>query len=548
MSNSHQNLAKEYLIGLSSLIALIMMTLVAVQLDWGSILSTSSKVSTSSKGITVTDANFIETGPFKIAVTVEPEAPQVGNNRIVINVKDQKGKPVTGAKVRAIGEMPARGAMPAMYAQADIQEASPGVYRGNFELSRIGSWLLAVDVATDESHHVDLSFDMAIGRNGIQLITATPRGDVAYHTCSMHPSVKSAAPGTCPICGMNLVSITQAELQSGSVRVDEGRRQTIGIKTGEVIQTPFSVPIRLQGQVTYDQTRLMAISLRFGGWIGELQADYEGRFVRKGDVLFTVYSPELLSLQEEYLETLKRNRYEVIKGDHGSQQPALVTASRKRLALWGLSHAQIDWLEKQGKAQDYVPMFAPMDGTVIQKNIIAGSAFTRGETLLQLADLSSLWVETFAYEQDLALIEAGMPAAIRLTNMPIDGFIDGFDAKVMQVDPFLDVNTRTTRVRLQVANTHGRLRPGLFANITLQANVGEALLVPKDAVLIAGDKRIVFKDIGKGRLQPVVVLTGYSDGEYIAVRQGLQAGDTIVTSGNFLIAAESKLKAGLDQW
>ena len=534
MSNPLQKLNKEYLIGLSGLAALIVMTLLAMQLDWGSVLSASGK------NAAATDADFIEAGPFKVAVTVDPETPQVGKNRIVIHVTDLEGKPVRAAKVRAVGEMPAMGAMPAMYAQADIQETSPGVYEGDFDLPMTGSWPLAVDVATDESHHMDLSFDMATGRKGLQLTTATPSGDVAYHTCSMHPSVKSATPGTCPICGMDLVPVTREELQSGSVMVDEGRRQTIGVKTGEVIRAPFAVPIRLQGQVTYDQTRLTAISLRFDGWIGELQADYEGKSVRKGDILFTVYSPELLSLQEEYLETVKRNRQGAVE----SQRQALVAASRKRLTLWGLNHAQIDWLEKQGKAQDYVPMFAPTDGVVIQKNIIAGSAFMRGQTLLQLADLSSLWVETFAYEQDLPLIEPGMPATVRLTNIPADNF----EAKVMQVDPFLGDGTRTARVRLQVENADGRLKPGLFASVTVKANFGEMLLIPEDAVLVSGEKRIVFKDMGEGRLKPVVVRTGYSDGEHIVVRGGLQAGDTIVTSGNFLIAAESKLKAGVDQW
>lgn len=534
MNNPSNKMKKEYVIGVSALVATLVVVLVAVQLDWGSMFSSSSH------SISSANSDFVQAGPFQIAVSVEPETPQVGENRIVIQVKDQEGNPVSGAKVRAVGEMPAMGAMPAMYAQADIQESAAGVYQGDFELTMAGSWPLAVDVATDEAHHVDLAFDMATGRKGIQLTTATPPGDVAYHTCSMHPSVKSATPGTCPICGMDLVPVTREELQSGSVMVDEGRRQTIGVKTGEVIRAPFAVPIRLQGQITYDETRLTAISLRFDGWIGELYADFEGKPVRKGDKLFTVYSPELLSLQEEYLETVKRGRQDSV----GNQRQALVSASRKRLTLWGLNNAQIDWLEKQGQAQDYVPLFAPVDGVVIQKNIIAGAAFSQGQTLLKVADLSSLWIETFAYEQDLPLIESGMSASVRLANIPGEEFT----ATVMQVDPFLGENTRTARVRLQVDNIEGQLKPGLFARVTLKSDFGEMLLIPKDAVLISGEKRIVFKDIGEGRLKPVTVRTGYSDDEYVVVRKGLQEGDKIVTSGNFLIAAESKLKAGIDQW
>ena len=525
---------KEYITGLSVLVVLILASLWAVQQDWASLLS-----SLASDEVAVANADFIDAGPFKIAVSVQPETPQVGKNHIVIQVRDPENQPLTGAKVRAVGEMPAMGAMPAMYAQADITETSPGVYQGDFELAMAGSWPLAVDVATDEAHHVDLAFDMATSRKGIQLTTATPAGDVAYHTCSMHPSVKSATPGTCPICGMDLVPVTREELQSGSVMVDETRRQTIGVKTGEVIRAPFAVPIRLQGEVSYDQTRLIDISLRFDGWIGELNADFEGKPLRKGDILFTVYSPELLSLQEEYLETLKRGR-----NSAGEQRMALIAASRKRLILWGLNTAQITWLEKQGKAQDYVPIFAPSDGVVIDKHIVSGSAFKRGQALLRLADLSALWIETFAYERDLPLIESGMKASIRITNQPWREFV----AEVMQVDPFLQDHTRTARVRLAVDNRDGQLQPGLFAQVTLHADFGEMLLIPEDAVLVSGEKRIVFLDMGDGRLKPVSIRTGYSDGEHVVVRRGLQEGDKIVTSGNFLIAAESKLKTGGAQW
>ena len=531
MNKWMNGLRKEYFIGLSVMMAMLIIALWGVQKDW----STMSPFST--QNTLATTADFINAGPFQLAVSVQPETPQVGKNRVVIQVRDNQGQPLQGAKVRAVGEMPAMGAMPAMYAQADITEIAPGVYQGEFDLPMAGSWPLAVDVATDEAHHVDLSFDMATSRKGITLTTATPTGDVAYHTCSMHPSVKSAAPGTCPICGMDLVPVTREELQSGSILVDEGRRQVIGVKTGKVVRKHFKVPIRLQGQVTYDQTRLSDVSLRFDGWIGDLKANFEGKTIRKGEILFSVYSPELLSLQEEYLETFKR-------AGAGSQRLALTAASRKRLSLWGLNAAQISWLERQGKAQDYVPIFAPTDGVVIEKRIVSGSAFKRGERLLRLADLSNLWIEAYAYEQDLPLIESGMSARVRLPNL----MERGFDAQVMQVDPFLGNRTRTARVRLQVSNTNGHLKPGLFATVTLNADLGDMLVIPEDAVMVSGEKRIVFRDLGEGRLEPQTIRTGYSDGQWIIVRQGLAEDDAIVISGNFLIAAESKLKSGMGQW
>ncbi|OES24442.1 efflux RND transporter periplasmic adaptor subunit [Alteromonas macleodii] len=536
MTEENRNpLKKEYLLGFIGLLSLMIIAIAAMFVDWSSV-----KNMLGTSDVNVSRHQFIDAGPFQVAVSVQPETPQVGKNRIVIIVHDKEGNAVKNAKVRAVGEMPAMGSMPAMYAQADITETSPGVYEGDFELSMAGSWPLAVDVATDEAHHVDLTFDMATSRKGIQLSSSTPSGDVAYHTCSMHPSVKSATPGTCPICGMDLVPVTKEELKSGSVTIDEGRRQKIGVKTDQVVRAPFTLPIDLQGEVTYDETRLTDISLRFDGWIGKLNADFEGRVVKQGEILFTVYSPELLSLQEEYLETFKRSKQSTAK----NQRDALIAAGRKRLHLWGLSTEQIKWLETQGQAQDYVPIFAGRQGVILQKNIVSGSAFRRGEKLLRMADLSVLWIEAFAYEQQLPLIKSGMNASIRLSNIPGREF----SAEVMQVDPFLGKNTRTARVRLKVDNPDGELQPGIFANVTLKANLGSLLLVPEDAVLIAGKKRIVFVDLGEGRLKPKVVKTGYSNGEYMVIRSGLDENDTIVTSGNFLVAAESKLKSGVDQW
>lgn len=512
---------KEYFIGLLVVALVAAVGIWAVRRDW------------SGSGDPAAEAEFVDAGPFEVAVEVEPSTPQVGENHIRIHVRTQEGEPVTDAEVVAVAEMPAMGTMPAMYAQADVIEIAPGLYEGDFELSMAGEWPLAVEIAVGNDKHVDLTYDMATGRKGLELATATPVGDTAYYTCPMHPSVKAAEPGQCPICGMDLVPVSVEELRSGSIIVDEGRRQAIGVKIGEVEREAFEIPIRLQGEVTYDPARMTDISLRFEGWIGDLSADYEGKLVKKGDVLFTVYSPELLSLQEEFLQTVQ-----------STQSQSILPAARKRLRLWGLSEQQIAWLEKRDKAQDYLPIFAPADGVIIEKNVVNGSAFKTGETLLRLADLSEVWVEAFAYERDLPLIERGMQAIVKLPYLPLEEFT----AEVMHTDPFMGATTRTARVLLNVNNEHGELKPGSFANVLLKADLGERLVIPEDAVLISGEKRIVFLDLGEGRLQPREILTGYSNGEEIVVLEGLEEGQAIVTSGNFLIASESKLKAGINQW
>lgn len=473
---------------------------------------------------------FISAGAFQIRVSVQPETPVVGKNKIFIEVRDAQGQALEGAVVRAVGEMGAMGAMPPMYAQADIKETAPGQYQGDYELPMAGAWPFAVDVATGESQHVDLSFDLSTGRKGIRLSGSTPVSDVAYHTCSMHPSVKLAAPGTCPICGMNLVPVTHEDINTGSIVLNQGRRQMIGVKMGHVERRLFSVPIHLQGKVQHDERKLTDVSLRFDGWIGELNANFEGKTIAKGDVLFTVYSPELLALQDEYLDAIAKN-----------YPRGLREAARKRLLLWGLHSKQIDELAKRGRAQDYVPILASARGVVMSKSVVAGTAFKKGESLLRLVDLSSVWVEAYAYSQDIALLATGMPAKINILGRSLP-------ATLLQIDPFLNDDSRTLRVRLQVDNTSGALRPGLFAAVELQADLGNLLLVPEDAVLVSGDKRIVFVDLGGGRLKPVYVRLGYSNGESVVVREGLTEGEAIVVSGHFLIAAESKLKSGIEQW
>jgi len=478
----------------------------------------------------VDSVKFISAGAFQIAVSVNPEIPRVGKNEILIEVRDAEGRAVEGAVVRAVGEMGAMGAMPPMYAPADIREVSPGQYLGDFELPMGGAWPFAIDVAKGDSQHVDLSFDLATSRKGIRLSTATPVSDVAYHTCSMHPSVKRAAPGTCPICGMNLVPVTHEDIRTGSIVLSQGRRQMIGVKMGHVERRAFSMPIILQGKVQHDERERSDISLRFDGWIGKLNANFEGKLIAKGEVLFTVYSPELLALQDEYIDTI-RNKHSL----------RLQAAARKRLLLWGLQPEQLDELARRGTAQDYVPILAKVDGVVMNKTVVAGGAFKKGEPLLRLVDLSTVWVEAYAYAQDLALLTPEMPALIEVSGRVLQ-------ATVLQLDPFLNEQSRTVRVRLEADNVEGLLRPGLFAEVTLQANLGELLLIPEDAVLVSGQKRFVFVDRGEGRLQPVKVRLGYSDGEYVVVRDGLSVDDAIVVSGNFLIAAESKLKSGIEQW
>lgn len=367
---------------------------------------------------------------------------------------------------------------------------------------------------------------------------AAPDDDVAYYTCSMHPSVRSNTPGTCPICSMNLTPVTKGELESGEIRVDEHQRQLIGVKTQPVVRQHADLTIRAVGRVAYDETRLTDVTLKFRGWIGKVFADSTGMPVESGEPLFTVYSPELLSAQEEFLESVRRSRNEPRVSSR------LLESARQRLLLWNLSAKQISALARSGEPAIYVPIHSPASGIVIEKNVVDGSAIAAGEPLYRIADLSRVWVEAEIYEADLPLVTGGEEATVTLSYLPGESFSGIID----YVYPYLDAPTRTGRLRIVVDNERGALKPHMYADVELSVPLGEHVLVPDEAVIRAGKTNLVFIDLGEGRLKPRKIEIGRRTAQGYVVRAGLEVGEIVVTSGNFLIAAESKLKAGVDRW
>jgi Cu(I)/Ag(I) efflux system membrane fusion protein len=308
----------------------------------------------------------------------------------------------------------------------------------------------------------------------------------------------------------------------------------IGVETGEASHRELIRPIRAVGRVTYDERLLSHITLRFDGYIGDLKADYVGAPVQAGQELFTVYSPELLAAQQEYLEAVRR----------GSANASLLRAARQRLRLWDMSDGDIDSLERRGATEDYVTIHAPRSGTLIERNIVDGGAAPMGQTLLTVADLSRVWIEADIFEADLELVEPGMNAVVTLPYLPGRRF----EARVEYVYPYLEGATRTGRVRLTLDNPNGQLKPAMYAEVSLHAELGLRLSVPEQAVIVAGESRVVFIDLGEGVLKPTRISTGRRAQGFVEVLDGLSAGDIVVTSGNFLLAAETRLKTGIDQW
>ena len=461
---------------------------------------------------------WFASGPFEVGVATVPSTPRVGENDLIIKVRLPDGIPATGAKVSAYAEMPAMGSMPAMRAPAALVPTTNGQFEGAVNLRMRGAWPLTVSIVDAVHGNAKMSFDLATDRPELRIATG---GRPLGGTTNQRSATASSG----------------SELGAGTITVDSRRRQLIGLKTDTVTHHDLVRTVRAIGNVSYDQRRLTEVSLKYDAWIGELDADYVGVQVTRGQRLFTIYSPDLLAAQQEYLAARKRL-------SRRSADNSLLDAARQRLSLWDLSDREIAALENRGTPSKYVPIYSPADGTVVAKHIDSGSAAKTGQALLRIADLSQVWIEAELYEAELDLIREGMKATVSLSYLPGRTFA----AEVDYIYPYLDKASRTGRIRLTLDNADGALKPDMYAEVMLTADIGHRLAVPEDAVLFAGDSRVVFVDLGGGRLKPVRIKTGQHAGGMIEVTEGLSLGDVIVTSGNFLIAAETKLKAGIDQW
>jgi Cu(I)/Ag(I) efflux system membrane fusion protein len=372
---------------------------------------------------------------------------------------------------------------------------------------------------------------------------ASEGNDIAYYTCSMHPSVHSAIPGTCPICGMDLVPVTEQEAATATIRIDAARRQEIGVKTERVARQPLSTEVRAVGRVVYDETLLSDVTLRIGGYIGRLDVDEPGQYVGRGDTLFTLYSQELYAAQQELLSAVRSQQAAASTAAPG-RADYLVEAARTRLRLWDLAPHQIDQVAATGEPIEYVPILSPASGYVVEKNVVQGAAVRPGERLFRIAGMDRVWVEGEVYESDLPVVAVGQRATVTLPYAPGQSYT----GEVSFIYPFLQGATRTARIRIALANPNLDLKPDMYAEVTIQRDLGERLTVPEQAILYAGERSFVFLDLGDGRLRPNEVQTGLVTGESIEILSGLEPGDVIVTSGNFLVAAEARLKLAIEQW
>jgi len=406
--------------------------------------------------------------------------------------------------------------------------------------------------------------------------------NVDYWTCTMHPSVHSKDPGKCPICSMDLVPVMKKEggeatpqpqgdeIKGGEKKAPSGemqgmpgmpgmkegemkgvekpsefvvpveRQQQIGVRYAKVERKPLAHTIRAVGLIVPDKTRNWQFVSRVDGYVQKLYVTAPGELVDKNAPLLSIYSPDLLTSEREFVELL-RMRDQAKSKDARETPQRLIESAKRRLQLWNVTGEQIAELEKKRKASDTLTLLSPFRGVVQSVPLEQGKNVKVGDMLVEVADLSVVWLWAEFYENELSMLQVGQKLAITAKSYPGQNF----DGTISLIDPFLDATKRTAKVRIDIPNPDFKLRPGMYVNAELEMDMGAALTVPVSAVMPTGTRSIVFVDKGEGKLEPRIVQLGTKYGDIYEVQSGLQENERVVASANFLIDAESKVQGAL---
>jgi membrane fusion protein, copper/silver efflux system len=326
---------------------------------------------------------------------------------------------------------------------------------------------------------------------------------------------------------------------SGAVVIPAVMRQLIGVRSAPAGVVVLRQEIRAVGTVGYDERGFTQVTVKTSGWVREVFVDSIGRPVRKGDPLFTLYSPDLLATQGEYLLAVRAQGQLAASplAEVKANAVSFVASARERLRLWDVTDAQMATLKRRGTAEPVLTVYAPSSGTVLKREAVPGKYVEPGTTLYEVADLSTVWISADIYESEVAAVSLNQPASVTFAAYPGETFL----GTVSYVYPTLNTEARTVRVRLELPNPGLKLKPGMFGTVTLRTDAARALVVPKEAVLDTGLRQLVFLDRGEGAYAPYPVKLGRRSQDSVEVLEGLKEGDRVVTSANFLLDAESKL-------
>lgn len=421
---------------------------------------------------------------------------------------------------------------------------------------------------------------------------ASSESEKTQYTCGMHPFIIQDKPGNCPICGMKLtpmkpgtgggqaakaerkIKYWQAPMDptyirkepgkspmgmdlvpvyedeattGGGIQIDPVTTQNMGVRTEAVLRRDLSRTVRTVGLVTYEEPKQYSINSKIEGWVERLHVNQEGQAVKKGQPLMEIYSPELVAAQQEYLLAVQNGKRlgQSPFAEIGEGAKRLLEASRNRLTYWDISEKQIGALEQSGEVRKTLTLYSPYSGVVTMKKVVEGMRVMPGEELLQVSDLSKIWVNADIYEYELPWVKVGQSAEVEMSFAP-EKVLKG---KISYIYPYLEGETRTAKARIELPNPGFELKPDMYANIRISTGaVKGALAIPINAVLNSGKGQTVFVAQGEGRFEPRVVKTGVSDESgFVQVLTGLSEGDAVVISAQFMLDSESKLREAIQK-
>lgn len=357
------------------------------------------------------------------------------------------------------------------------------------------------------------------------------KGKILYWVAPMDPSYIRDEPGKSPM-GMDLVPVYENDVSGGSlITIDPSVVQNMGVRTAVVKKGTISRNVRTSGHIDYDENRVAVVNSKISGWIEKLHVREVGAYVNKGDVLYEIYSPELVSAQQEYLLSMK------------SGSANIKSATRKRLEFWDIPESEIKNIEKSGVVSKSIAIKSPLSGYITNLYAVEGKFFTKGSDMMKIADLTHVWAYAHIFENEASLVKVGDPAIMNLSYLPGKKF----EGVVDYVYPFLDTKTRDVQVRMSFPNPDLELKPQMYADVELSTSaINDTLLVPSESIMYSGEKRIAFVVRGEGKFQPREVVTGIEDGlGNIQILSGLAEDEYVVSSGQFLLDSESRLKEAI---
>jgi Cu(I)/Ag(I) efflux system membrane fusion protein/cobalt-zinc-cadmium efflux system membrane fusion protein len=388
-----------------------------------------------------------------------------------------------------------------------------------------------------------------------------PAAEATVYQCPMHPQVVQDTPGECPICGMTLVEVKRPHAtpggtegvraeRTGEVVIDPVQVQNIGVVTAEAVIDDIARYSRTVGILDYDADRVAWVNIKFEGWIEKVHVIYVGQKVRVGQPLFEIYSPELVTTQEEYLRALD---YRASLADSGRaetrrQAENLVRSTRERLTYWDVTAEQIRQLEETREVMRLLTVTSPASGVVaeVMSEALEGMYAKPGMDLYKIADLSTVWVHADVFEVDIPWIREGQPAVVSFRNAPDERF----RGQVLFLYPEVSRDTRTLKICVVVPNPDRRLRPGMYADVVVEGPpVEDAVVVPQSAVIRSGERNIAFVALGHGRFQPREVQLGIKgEGDRVQITSGIAAGEEVVTQAQFMLDSESRMQEAIAQF